>query len=63
VLLAQLSKLDGDTIAVAIHLSGSATALASGNSGSIATCSSTGRAEADLLDEMIAQLGGTRRTQ
>lgn len=63
VMMGQLTKLVGDTIAVAIHLSASASPLASGNSGSTAQCVSTGRAEAELLDEMIRQLGGTRRQQ
>ncbi len=53
VLLGQLTKLKGDTIAVAIHLSGSARPVASGNSGTISSCQSTGVAESDLLRDVL----------
>jgi hypothetical protein len=59
VLLAQLTRLTSDTIAVAVHFSGAATPINSGSSGTPAQCTSTGRAESELLDEIIQRVGGT----
>ena len=59
VLLAQLTRLTGDTVAVAVHFSGGATPINSGASGTPAQCTSTGRAESELLDEVIQRVGGT----
>lgn len=59
VLLAQLTRLTGDTIAVAVHFSGGATPITSGSSGTPAQCTSTGRGESELLDEVIQRVGGT----
>ncbi|MEO8619588.1 MAG: hypothetical protein ABI625_00905 [bacterium] len=61
VLLAQLTRLTGDTIAVAVHFSGGATPINSGSSGTPAQCTSTGRAESELLDEVIQRTGGNGR--
>ena len=61
VLLAQLSRLRGDTLAIAIHFSGVGTAMASGNSSTSSVCTSTGQAEAELLDDVVGTLGGVRR--
>ena len=60
VLLAQLTRLKADTIAVAIHLSASSTSV-SGESSSPAQCSSNGRGESELLDELINRIGGAGR--
>jgi hypothetical protein len=59
VLLAQLTRMTGDTIAVAVHFSGGATPINSGSSGTPAQCTSTGRGESELLDEVIQRIGGT----
>ncbi len=61
VLLVQLTRLQADTIAVAVHLSGTARAMSSGNSSSEGACLSTGRAESELLDDVMRQLGVGRR--
>lgn len=55
VFLAQMSRLAGDTVAVSVHLSGFATPA---GSGSAAPCTSKGRAEASLLDDVIRRAGG-----
>lgn len=57
VFLAQLTRLRGDTIAVAVHLSAFAIPIAMGSSGATAQCSSTGRGESDVLDEVRRRLG------
>ena len=56
-LLAQLTRLTGDMIAVAVHFSGGATPINSGSSGTPAQC--TGRGESEMLDEVIQRVGGT----
>lgn len=61
IFLVQLTRLPEDTIGLAVHLSGTATAMASGNSTSQAPCMSSGQAETDLLDDVLSQLGGPRR--
>jgi hypothetical protein len=61
ILLVQLTRLKEDTIAVAVHLSGTATAMASGNSTTQASCLSSGEAETDMLDDVLRQLGVRRR--
>ena len=61
VLLAQLSRLRGDSLAIAIHFSGAGTAMASGNSSTPSVCTSTGQAEAELLDDVVGKLGGVRK--
>jgi hypothetical protein len=57
VVLAQLSRLRADTIAVVVHMSAFATPVANGNSAGTAQCSSTGRGETDMLDEIMRRLG------
>ena len=58
VLLAQLSRLTADTIAIAVHLSATSTSM-SGNSTTPAQCSSNGRGESELLDDLIQRIGGS----
>ena len=58
VLLAQTSRLPADTIAVVVHFSAFATSL---TSGSTAQCTSTGRGENDLLQDVVNRLGGLAR--
>lgn len=53
ILLAQLSHLSADTIAVAVHFSANARSLQSGSSGTQLTCTSTGQAEKSLLDDIL----------
>lgn len=60
VLLAQLTRLRADTVALAVHLSAGSYPVASGNSGSPSECTSTGRAEQELIDE-VARRAGARR--
>jgi hypothetical protein len=57
VLLAQMSRLRADTVAVSVHFSGISTPVASGNGGSQARCTSTGRSEEELLRNMLRRLG------
>jgi hypothetical protein len=59
ILLAQLTKMRADTVAIAVHFSGSSYPVASGNSGGPSQCTSTGRAEGELLDD-VAQRAGAR---
>jgi hypothetical protein len=61
VLLAQLSRLKADTVAIAVHFSGTSTPIASGNGGSVGQCTSTGRAEEDLLEDVVRRVGGSAR--
>jgi hypothetical protein len=56
VLLAQLSRMKSDTIAIAVHLSATSTSI-SGASSMPAQCTSNGRGETELLDEVIRHLG------
>jgi hypothetical protein len=56
VLLAQLSRLPADTIAVAVHLSGISTPV-TGSGSSRSTCTTTGQAEKALLDEVVKRSG------
>ena len=56
VLLAQMTRLKADTVAVAVHFSGVATNVA--GAGGSSQCSTTGRVEADLLDDVIRRVGG-----
>ena len=60
VMVVQLSRLQADTIAIVIHLSASSTSV-SGESSSPAQCSSNGRGESELLDELINRVGGAGR--
>lgn len=60
VLLAQLTRLKADTIGIAVHLSAMATSI-SGTSSTPAQCMSTGRGEAEILDEVIRSVGGAGR--
>ena len=53
VLLAQLTRLPADTVAVVVHFSAHATSL---SSGSTTQCSSTGRGEDELLAEVKQRL-------
>ena len=53
VMLAQMTKMKDSTIAVAIHFSAYSQPVASGNGGSNAECSSTGRMESELLDDVF----------
>ena len=57
VLLVQLSRLKADTIAIAVHLSATATSV-SGSSATPGQCSSNGRGESDLLDDLVKRMGG-----
>jgi hypothetical protein len=56
VLLAQLTRMKGDSIAVAVHLSATSRSN-SGASSTTAQCTSNGRGETELLDEMRHTLG------
>lgn len=53
VLLAQVTKLKTDTLAIALHFSAYTQPVANGNGGSSAQCTSTGRLEALLLNDVI----------
>ena len=57
IILAQLSRLKSDTIAIALHMSGYAVPVSMGGSAATAQCSSTGRGESDFLDEVVSRLG------
>lgn len=57
VFLAQLSRMAGDTLALAVHLSGGATPVNSGNSGMPSSCTSTGQAEKELIDDVVRRSG------
>jgi hypothetical protein len=59
VVLAQLTRLTADTIGIAVHLSAFAEPLSMGGSVT-AQCSSTGRGESDLLDDVTRRLGVSR---
>ena len=61
VLLAQLTRLPGDSIGVAVHFSATAHAINSGSSSRPSQCASTGRGEEEFLDEVIERVGGTGR--
>lgn len=61
VLLAQLTRLAGDTIGVAVHFSATAQAINSGSSSRPSQCASTGRGEGEFLDEVIRSVGGSGR--
>jgi hypothetical protein len=61
VFLAQLSRLRADTVGIAVHFSGSSSPIASGNGGSPGQCTSTGRAEQELLDDVVRRVGGPAR--
>ena len=56
VLLAQLTRLKEDTIAVAIHFSGVSKPVASGASGTPAPCTSSSRIERDLFNDIARRL-------
>jgi hypothetical protein len=60
VLLAQLTKLRADTVAIAVHFSGGSYPVASGNSGVPSQCTSTGRAERELIDDVAQRVTGRR---
>jgi hypothetical protein len=57
ILLAQMSRLTADTIAVAVHFSAQSQPLQSGNSGQASPCTSTGLAEKQLIDDVARRLG------
>lgn len=59
--LAQMSRLKADTVAIAVHMSGYATSISMGSSAATAQCSSTGRGESDILDDVLRRLGTARR--
>lgn len=59
ILLAQLTRLPADTIGVVVHLSATSEAVNSGSSARPSQCTSTGRGEGELLDEVIQRVGGT----
>lgn len=61
IFLAQLSRLRADTVAIAVHFSGVSTPIASGNGGSMGQCTSTGRAEEELLDDVLRRVGQPAR--
>jgi hypothetical protein len=54
ILLAQLSKLPADTIAVAVHFSGTSEPLGSGNSAVTSQCRTKGQAEREILDDIMS---------
>jgi hypothetical protein len=60
ILLAQLSRSSGDTVAIAVHFSGTSQPVSSGNSGTPAVCTSTGRAEKELIDEVVQRSAAPR---
>ena len=60
VLLAQLTKLRADTVAIAVHFSGGSYPVASGNSGVPSQCTSTGRAERELMDDVAQRVVAQR---
>lgn len=53
VMMAQMTKLKADTMAISMHFSGYSQPVASGNGGSPGQCTSTGRMEKLLLDDVI----------
>lgn len=59
VLVAQMSRLKGDTIGISVFFSAFATPMASGGSGSTTACTSTGKGEGELLDDVIRRAGGS----
>lgn len=59
VLLAQMSKMKADTIAIALHFSAYTQPVANGSGGSSAQCTSTGRLESMLLDDVIKRARAT----
>lgn len=61
VLLAQLTRLPGDSIGVAVHFSATAHAINSGSSSRPSQCASTGRGEVEILNEIIRSVGGSGR--
>jgi hypothetical protein len=60
VVLAQLTRMHADSIAISVHMSAFATPVGSGSSTATAQCASTGRGEADLLDDVMRRLGVRR---
>ena len=60
ILLAQLTQLRADTVAIAVHFSGGSYPVASGNSGVPSQCTSTGRAEQELIDDVVQRAAGQR---
>ncbi len=60
VFLAQISRGTADTVGISVHLSGVAVPVTSGASGTPAQCQSTGRGEAEFLDDVLGQMGRTR---
>ncbi|MDB4912691.1 MAG: hypothetical protein JWM95_335 [Gemmatimonadetes bacterium] len=56
VLLAQMSRLRADTVAVAVHFSATSQPIASGNTGTFGQCSSTARAEEEVLRGITTRL-------
>jgi hypothetical protein len=60
ILLAQLTKMRADTVAIAVHFSARAYPVASGNSGMPSQCTSTGRAERELIDDVAQRVAGRR---
>jgi hypothetical protein len=59
VLLAQISRLQADTIGIAVHFSAIASPM-SGSSAMQAQCMSNGRGETEFLDEVVRRLGQAR---
>jgi hypothetical protein len=56
ILLAQMSRLPADTIAVAVHFSARSQPVQSGNAGQITPCTSTGLAEKQLIDDVTRRV-------
>jgi hypothetical protein len=54
VLLAQLTRLPADSVAIVVHFSAFATSLTSGGT---AQCTSTGRGENELIEDVVRRLG------
>ena len=58
--LVQISRLRGDTVGIGVHFAGAATSMSGSSSGPQA-CVSSGRAENELIDEVIQHTGGAGR--
>ena len=63
VFLAQISRQKADTVAIVVHFSGVSTPVASGNGGSSGQCTSTGKAEEELLRDVVRRVGGSPRNR
>jgi hypothetical protein len=60
VVLTQMARGTADTILLSVHMSAFATPISMGSSAAVAQCSSTGRGETDLIDDVYRRLGVRR---